>query len=300
MYVGRFAPSPTGALHFGSLVAAVASYLDARSAGGRWLLRVEDLDRAREESGAASMILSQLERLGLHWDGDPLWQSRRGLHYRDALAELARRGLTYACGCSRKEIADSSIASDGARIYPGTCRDGLPPGRIARATRVRTDDEPIRFVDRVQGEIVQAVDLEVGDFVLARADGVVAYQLAVAVDDAAQGVTDVVRGADLLESTPRQIYLQRLLGFPEPRYAHVPVAVDSRGEKISKQTGAHPLQLARPGRELARALAFLGHEPPRGLANDELLEWARHSWRIERVPALRTVPASPSVARRAG
>jgi glutamyl-Q tRNA(Asp) synthetase len=300
MYVGRFAPSPTGALHFGSLVAAVASYLDARSAGGRWLLRIEDLDRAREDPGAASAILSQLERLGLHWDGDPLWQSRRGLHYRDALAELARRGLTYACGCSRKEIADSRIASDGARIYPGTCRDGLPPGRIARAIRVRTNDGPIRFIDRVQGEIVQSVDLEVGDFVLARADSFFAYQLAVVVDDAAQGVTDVVRGADLLDSTARQIYLQQLLGFPEPRYAHVPAAVDSRGEKLSKQTGAHPLELAHPGRELARALAFLGHDPPRGLGKEELLEWARCNWKIERVPARRTFQSRPSVARRAG
>ncbi|MDA8107085.1 MAG: tRNA glutamyl-Q(34) synthetase GluQRS [Betaproteobacteria bacterium] len=291
MYVGRFAPSPTGPLHFGSLVAALASYLDARAAGGRWLLRIEDLDRPRVERAAAGAILRQLESLGLQWDGEPVWQSRRAALYRAALDALARRGLTYPCGCSRREIADSTLGADGARIYPGTCRGGLPPGRLARATRLRTGSEPIRFVDRVQGELVQALDREVGDFVLHRADGMFAYQLAVVVDDAAQGVTDVVRGADLLGSTARQIYLQRLLGYPEPRYAHVPVAVNAAGEKLSKQTGALAIGLAQRERELARALAFLGQEPPRGLGARELLDWARNNWRLERVPRLRAAPA---------
>lgn len=290
MYVGRFAPSPTGPLHFGSLVAALASYLDARAAGGRWLLRIEDLDRPRAERAAASVILRQLESLGLLWDGEPVWQSRREALYRAALDSLARRGMIYPCGCSRREIADSSLGADGARIYPGTCRGGLPAGRVARATRLRTGSDPIRFVDRVQGKLVQALDREVGDFVLHRADGMFAYQLAAVVDDAAQGVTDVVRGADLLGSTARQIYLQRLLGYAEPRYAHVPVAVNAAGEKLSKQTGAPAIGHAQPERELVRALAFLGQQPPRALGARELLDWARKNWRLGRVPRLRAAP----------
>lgn len=288
MYVGRFAPSPTGPLHFGSLVAALASYLDARAAGGRWLLRIEDLDRPRVERGAADAILRQLENLGLEWDGEPRRQSGCELHYRDALDALERRGLTYPCGCSRREIADSALGDDGARIYPGTCRGGLPPGRRMRTTRLRTGSAPIRFVDRVQGELAQVLDRDVGDFVLRRADGVFAYQLAVVVDDAEQAVSDVVRGADLLGSTARQIALQRLLGYPEPRYAHVPVAVNRTGEKLSKQTGAVAIGLARPQFELAQALAFLGHAPPSGLAAREVLAWARANWRLERVPRLRS------------
>ncbi len=298
MYIGRFAPSPTGPLHFGSLVAALASFLDARAADGRWLLRMEDLDRARSQAGAEATILRQLEALGLHWDGAVLLQSRRDILYRAALDELARRGLTYPCGCSRREVADSalaylgsgpSLARDGAPIYPGTCRDGLPPGKVARATRVHTGGETVRFVDRIQGLVVQALDREVGDFVLHRADGLFAYQLAVVVDDAAQEVTDVLRGADLLGSTARQVYLQELLGYPQPRYAHVPVAVNAQGEKLSKQTSARALDLAQPALELARALAFLGHPPPGDLAAGELLVWALKNWSLARVPKLRAI-----------
>src|SRR5690348_9690756 len=207
MYTGRFAPSPTGPLHLGSLIAAAASWLDARAAGGRWLVRIEDLDRPRCMPGAADAILRTLERLGLHWDGEVVYQSARIERYRAALARL--QAHTYWCGCTRREVADSSLglAVDGAHIYPGTCRAGAP--REARALRVRTTPEPIDFVDRVQGRCEQVIEHDIGDFVLYRADGQFAYQLAVVVDDAEQGVTDIVRGADLLESTPRQIYLQR-------------------------------------------------------------------------------------------
>jgi len=293
-YTGRFAPSPTGPLHFGSLVAALASWLDARAAGGRWLLRIEDLDVAREQPGAADEIPRQLEALGLIWDGPIVYQSRRTERYRAALARLEAQGLTYWCGCSRREIADSSLglAADGARIYPGTCRLGIAAGRSSRAMRVRTSGESIRFTDRVQGEIVQSVEREVGDFVLYRADGVFAYQLAVVVDDAEQEVTDVVRGADLLDSSARQISLQRLLGVTAQRYLHVPAAVNSAGEKLSKQTGARALELARPEQELSRALAFLGQPPPQRLAARELLEQARIHWNVARIPRQRATLAA--------
>lgn len=282
-YVGRFAPSPTGPLHLGSLVAALASWLDARAVAGAWLVRMEDLDRPREQPGAAEGILAQLAALGLRWDGEIEYQSRRTDRYRAALDALAAH--TYWCGCTRKEMEDSALAPDGARIYPGTCRAGLAPGKPRRAVRVRTRPEPIRFVDRVQGPCGQSVEREVGDFVLLRADGLFAYQLAVVVDDAAQGVTDVVRGADLLDSSARQIHLQRLLGYPQPRYLHVPVAVNAAGEKLSKQTGAGA---AGPG-DVPRALAFLGHSPPGGLDVREMLEWARIHWNPARIPRARTL-----------
>ena len=277
-YVGRFAPSPTGPLHFGSLVAALASYMEARAAKGRWLLRMEDLDAPREQPGAADEILRALERLGLAWDGPVLRQSARLERYRAVLEELRQRGFAYPCGCSRKELEDSALAIDGARIYPGTCRQGLAPGKSARALRLRTHATPIAFLDRVQGEIEQRVEREVGDYVLERADGIYAYQLAVVVDDLDQGITDVVRGADLLDSTARQIHLQRILGAPQPRYAHVPVAVNAAGEKLSKQTGAAPLDLADPKRELARARRFLGQ--------------GKQGWDLARVPRVRSLTAS--------
>jgi glutamyl-Q tRNA(Asp) synthetase len=254
MYVGRFAPSPTGPLHFGSLVAALASWLDARAAGGRWLVRIEDLDAPRAQPGAAQDILRTLSRLGLEWDGDVVYQSQRAHLYQQALQRL--EGHTYWCGCTRREIADSALglAADGAQIYPGTCRDGTRKTR--RAMRVRTTTEVTSFTDRVQGRQQQALESDVGDFVLHRADGQYAYQLAVVVDDAEQGITDVVRGADLLDSTARQIWLQRLLGYPQPRYLHIPAAVNAAGEKLSKQTGAAPV--AGRKNALREALLFLG------------------------------------------
>ena len=278
-------------MHFGSLVAALASWLDARAAHGSWLLRIEDLDKPREAAGAADAILRQLEALGLHWDGAVLYQSTRTASYEGALERLAARGATYACGCTRSEIADSALAIDGARVYPGTCRAGLPRGKSARTTRVRTAAEPIRFVDRVQREFVQSLERDVGDFVLRRADGAFAYQLAVVVDDAEQGVTDVVRGADLLDSTARQIWLQRQLAYPTPRYLHVPVAVNDAGEKLSKQTGARSVEHGSAARSLASALAFLGQRPPRSLGAQELLQWAVANWDVARVPRSRTLTA---------
>ncbi len=281
MTLGRFAPSPTGPLHFGSLVAALASWLDARAGGGRWLVRMEDLDRPRVQPGAADDILRTLAAFGLGWDGEVLYQSRREALYREALERLQRH--TYWCGCSRREIADSSLglAVDGARIYPGTCRAGLGPGKTARALRVRVPEVEIAFVDRVQGRQSQSLARDVGDFVLYRADGLFAYQLAVVVDDAAQGVTDVVRGADLLDSTARQIYLQRLLGVPTPRYLHVPVAINAKGEKLSKQTGARPVDAGRRDSEIRTALRFLGQPETGSLAE------AVHAWDPALIPAQR-------------
>ena len=268
MYTGRFAPSPSGPLHMGSLIAAAASWLDARAAAGRWLVRMEDLDRPRCVPGAAEAILRSLARLGLEWDGEVAYQSQRLDLYRAALAKLAPH--TYWCGCTRREIADSSLglAADGAHIYPGTCRARAPRDR--RALRVGTTEAAIGFVDRVQGRHEQALSRDIGDFVLYRADGLFAYQLAVVVDDAEQGVTDVVRGADLLDSTPRQIYLQQLLGMRTPRYLHVPVALDAAGEKLSKQTGAAPLDASRTA--LAQALAFLG-QPPAATLDEAVRNW---------------------------
>ncbi|MGH8720980.1 MAG: tRNA glutamyl-Q(34) synthetase GluQRS, partial [Burkholderiales bacterium] len=259
-YVGRFAPSPTGPLHFGSLVAALASYQEARAAKGKWHVRIDDLDQPRAQRGAADGILRALERLGFEWDGPVLVQSERLERYLAVLDELTRRGLAYPCSCSRKELEDSALAIDGARIYPGTCRRGLAPGKEARALRLRTHGAPIGFADTIQGWVEQRVEQEVGDFVLRRADGIIAYQLAIVVDDMDQGVTDVVRGADLLDSTARQIHLQRLLGASMPRYAHEPVALNASGEKLSKQTGARPLDLSDPKAELARARRFLGQD----------------------------------------
>ena len=240
-YIGRFAPSPTGPLHAGSLVAAVASYLDARYHAGAWLVRIEDIDEGRSMPGAAEGILALLDALGMHADGEIVWQSRR----KDLYAAAAERIVahTYPCGCNRREIADSRLgfAPDGAAIYPGTCRLGLAEGRSMRSLRLRMPDagmDEVSFTDRFAGLVTQHLARDSGDFVLKRADGYWAYQLAVVVDDAEQGVTDVVRGADLLDSTPRQIFLQRVLGVPTPRYLHVPVVRNANGEKLSKQTGA--------------------------------------------------------------
>ncbi len=302
-YRGRFAPSPTGPLHFGSLVAAVGSYAEARVRGGDWLVRMEDLDRPREVAGAADEILRALEAFGFDWDEPVVYQSRREFAYGEALARLKRTGAVFACGCTRKEIADSvsgyarSPHGEGdARelVYPGTCRDGLPPGREARAIRIRVEDGVIAFDDAIQGRIEQNLAREVGDFVVRRADGLYAYQLAVVIDDAEQGITDVVRGADLLDSTPRQIHLQRLLGLPTPRYMHLPVAVNEAGEKLSKQTLAAPIDPARAAPTLARALAFLGNEPPaelRAAAVSDVWDWVFENWDASRIPRARSLPA---------
>ncbi|MBI5909807.1 MAG: tRNA glutamyl-Q(34) synthetase GluQRS [Betaproteobacteria bacterium] len=294
-YRGRFAPSPTGPLHFGSLVAAVGSYLEAKSRGGAWLLRMEDLDPPREQPGAAERILRTLEACGMGWDGDVMYQSQRSEAYRTALARLEAQGLVYVCGCSRREIADSGLSPDGAHIYPGTCRTGLAPGKTPRATRIRVGDTVIEFEDAVQGKIRQDLAAEAGDFVLLRADGLYAYQLAVVIDDAEQGITDVVRGADLLDSTPRQIYLQRLLGLRTPRYLHLPATVNAAGEKLSKQTRAAPVDERDPVPALAQVMEFLGQAPPAQLRRAPLAEfwrWALAHWDAQRIPRRRSLPAT--------
>jgi len=280
-YTGRFAPSPTGPLHKGSLVAALASYLDAKAYQGRWLVRIEDVDEARTTPGAAESILQCLAAFGMQWDGEVVWQSQRKAIYEAAFARLGSHA--YACGCTRREIADSrtGIASDGAAVYPGTCRFGLVSGKTARAYRLRVPDHAVAgvsFEDRWIGHVTQNLATEVGDFVLKRADGFWAYQLAVVVDDAEQGITDVVRGADLLESTPRQIYLQRLLGVPTPRYLHVPVVVNAAGEKLSKQSGAQPLDLEHPLHELIEAGCFLQLPVQGAHSMDAFWQTAISSW----------------------
>lgn len=293
-YRGRFAPSPTGPLHFGSLVAALGSYLDARAHAGTWLVRIDDLDPPRVMPGAAADILATLEACSLEWDERIVHQSARSDAYHVALHALRQRGLVYACACSRREIADSGVAGIEGYVYPGTCREGLPSGRIARAWRVRTDAARVAFDDRVQGRVEYDVAGEIGDFVLYRSDRVYAYQLAAAIDDAEAGITDVVRGADLLHSTPRQVHLQRLLGLPRPRYAHLPVAVNEHGEKLSKQTHAQPVDRADVTTALMKALRFLGQTPPPELVRataSQILEWGVASWSLERVPRTRALPA---------
>ncbi|MEY2631522.1 MAG: hypothetical protein RIR00_176 [Pseudomonadota bacterium] len=296
-YRGRFAPSPTGALHFGSLIAAVGSYLEARSQGGEWGLRIEDVDTPRNVPGADLDILRTLEAFGFEWDGEVVWQSQRRDAYAAALAQLQAAGLAYPCACSRKEIAalGRQTAIDGGLVYPGRCRDGLPPTRSPRAWRLRTEATPLRFHDAIQGEQQQCLERDVGDFVLLRADGPFAYQLAVVVDDGWQGITHVVRGADLLDSTPRQIHLQRCLGLPQPEYAHLPVAVNAAGEKLSKQTLAPALNPAQAPALLWAALDFLNQAPPKELQQASLpplWDWAIAHWRCERISGTRHQPPS--------
>jgi len=294
-YRGRFAPSPTGPLHFGSLIAAVGSFLEARSRKGEWLVRIDDLDPPREEPGASDEILRTLEACGMEWDGDIVYQSTRRDAYHAALHSLRGRGLIYPCACSRREIADSAIEGIDGPVYPGTCRNGLPPLRSARVWRVRTDRRLVEFIDVLQGCVAQRLEINVGDYVLYRADQVYAYQLAVVVDDAEQGITDVVRGADLLSSTPRQLYLQKLLGYPTPKYLHLPVALNSTGEKLSKQTLAPAVNRAEPLAWLWQVLRFLGQKPPQDLmlgTLDDFWKWAISHWQPNNIPKARALPTN--------
>lgn len=284
-YIGRFAPTPSGYLHFGSLVAALASYLDARAVGGRWLLRMEDLDPPREVPGAQDAILRTLESYGLQWDGELLRQSQRHAEYQALVERLLQQGLAYACTCSRKQL-------EGYHgIYPGTCRDaGHAPQNAA--IRLRVPDLSYGFIDRVQGEYRQHLGREVGDFVIRRRDGFYAYQLAVVLDDAWQGISDVVRGADLLNSTPRQLYLQELLGLAQPRYLHVPLIIQPDGHKLGKSYRSPPLPADRAAPLLVRALRALGQALPGELENahpPELLAWASSHWDAGRIPRSRTL-----------
>lgn len=287
-YIGRFAPSPTGPLHFGSLLTAVASYLDARANQGNWLVRMDDLDQPRCVKGADSDILRTLEAYGLYWDGEVMYQSHRQTAYEAALEQLQQEKLVYACGCTRREIADIAHAGIEGPVYPGTCRPGLPAGKTARSIRLCTPDNVIVLQDRIQGEIKQHIQQEVGDFIVRRADGLFAYQLAVVVDDAEQQISDIVRGSDLLTSTPRQISLQQLLGVKTPSYAHLPVAVNQFGNKLSKQTHAHPVDIKHARVTLLQVMHFL-HQPVikdmPDMSLDEFWPEAIAHWQPGRIPA---------------
>ena len=282
MYIGRFAPSPTGPLHFGSLVAAVASFLDARSNQGKWLLRIEDIDKPREVAGAATQIISTLAAFGFEWDDEIIYQSQRVDFYESALSLLIEKHLIYPCTCTRKEIADSAKTNglEGS-IYPKTCLSKPNKQNHPIAWRIKTNSIPIVFEDRLQGLIKQIISTTIGDFILKRADGLFAYQLAVVVDDAAQGVNYIVRGSDLLLSTPRQIYLQNALNLPTPTYMHIPVVMNDGGQKLSKQTLAHPISECNPVDTLWKALRFLKQSPPEDFQHHSLAEvwsWAIKHW----------------------
>ena len=293
-YVGRFAPSPTGWLHAGSMVAALASWLDARAHGGRWLVRIEDVDGPRCIAGAEDAILRQLAECGLHPDAPPVRQSDRGALYAQALERLHAAGRAYGCRCTRREIAQALQARGlgrerhGDLVYPGTCRPGGPqpvPWPEARAVRLLTcaddgRDTVIDWTDRRLGAQRQNLSREVGDFVLRRADGLWAYQLAVVVDDAAQGVTDIVRGEDLADNTPRQILLRRHLGLPQPRHLHTPLVLAADGQKLSKQNGAAPVDTGRPAEVLAAAARALGLDLSESLSADAVRAEALRQWRL--------------------
>ncbi len=287
-YRGRFAPSPTGSLHFGSLVAALGSYLDARSRRGEWLIRMEDLDPPREVPGAADDILRTLDVYGFQWDGEIQYQSRRLAHYREAMDKLLDAEQAFPCACTRGDIAKSNPMGPGGRVYPGTCRTGIDAGRVARSVRIKTDPTPVALHDRIQGDYSQSLQRDIGDYVIRRVDGLFAYQLAVVVDDARQGITHIVRGLDLLSSTPRQIHLQRLLGIATPAYAHLPLVVDASGRKLSKQLGSQPVTTDNALESLAAAHAFLHQEPApdKPATLEEFWDWALSHWDISRIPAL--------------
>ncbi len=282
-YVGRFAPSPTGPLHIGSLATAVASFLDARQHGGEWLVRMEDIDPPREVAGAASAILNALERFDLHWDGEVFFQSTRTEAYRQAADSLLQRNLAYRCSCTRAQLRSQQSAKAGPEPYPGTCRTKTEHER-ATAIRVLTSPTPIRFHDSLQGERSYRLELMTGDYVIFRRDGLPAYHLACVVDDADQGVTHVVRGVDLLDSTAAHVHLQQALGLRTPSYGHLPVIVNDLGQKLSKRTGAKPLDLSRAGVIAFDLLRQLGLGPPcelRGEQPQTLWRWAVSHWDIQ-------------------
>ncbi|WXL24737.1 tRNA glutamyl-Q(34) synthetase GluQRS [Ectopseudomonas mendocina] len=286
VYIGRFAPTPSGYLHFGSLVAALASYLDARAASGKWLVRMEDIDPPREMPGAQAAILQTLETYGFEWDGEVVRQSQRHDAYQAIIDKLLSQGLAYACTCSRKQLEGTN------GIYPGTCRNAGHAYDNA-AIRIRVPELVYHFTDRVQGDFRQHLGRESGDFIIRRRDGLYAYQLAVVLDDAWQGVTDIVRGADLLDSTPRHLYLQELLGLPQPRYLHVPLLTQPDGHKLGKSYRSPPLPADQATPLLIRALRALGQQIPDGAAYGqpaEVLKWAVEHWDAARIPRVLTMP----------
>lgn len=290
-YIGRFAPSPTGPLHFGSLLAALASYADARARQGQWLVRIEDLDPPREQPGASALILSTLEAFGFEWDGEVLYQSQRGEFYHDVIDQLLQQQLAYRCSCSRKQI----FTRTGSIRYDGHCLAQHLPRTGACAIRARCEAGVIRLQDAIQSTHHYDLARAHGDFVIQRRDGLFAYQLAVVVDDALQGISHVVRGSDLLDETPCQIQLQRYLGYAQPAYAHIPVATSASGQKLSKQTHAPALDALNPVPALLAALEFLGQHPPaelRDASASELLRWSIEHWTMEHIPKTRGLPWS--------
>ncbi len=293
IYRGRFAPTPSGPLHFGSIVAAVGSYLEARAHAGEWRVRIDDLDLLRVAPGATDSILRCLEQLGFEWNGPVIYQSRRTPAYHAALHQLRQRGVVYPCACTRKEIAERARTGVEGPVYAGTCRRGMPAGREARAVRLLTTGAQVQFDDAVLGPQMRDLEREAGDFVLYRADGVFAFHLASAVDDGELEMTDIVRGADLLESSARQIHVIRLLGLNVPRYTHLPVAVNARGEKLSKQTLAKSVDPGEPAQVLVPVLRFLGQSPPEELSRagtPEVWRWGIANWRLQQVPKQSSLP----------
>lgn len=288
-YIGRFAPSPTGPVHYGSLIAAVGSYLQAKKNNGEWIIRMEDVDITRKVEGADVEILNTLEAFGFTWHGEIIYQSNQTKYYQQAVEQLVSQSMVFPCLCSRKQLAETS--ND---IYPGTCRHRRLPEKDDHALRVLSKNIIIEFNDIVMGKQSQNIEQQCGDFIIKRRDGLFAYQLAVVVDDAQQNITEVVRGADLLDSTARQIYLQQLLNYPTPGYCHLPLAVDSTGNKISKSEGAIKINIKHKEALLVSVLEFLGQQPPADLIKSNISDiwtWAISHWQIKSVPAVKTIQA---------
>ena len=290
LYRGRFAPSPTGPLHFGSLIAATGSYLMARSQQGEWQVRIDDIDPPREITGASDDILRTLEAFGFEWDGAVSYQGQRHECYRAGLEQLQKEGHVYPCGCSRKLIAEAQAALN-INIYPGTCRHGLSADQSARMLRINTTGARLQFEDRFHGSCQYELEKDIGDFVVLRADGLFAYQLATGIDDAEQGITEVIRGSDLLDSTPCQLYIQQCLGLHSPIYGHLPVVLNTEGQKLSKQNLAPALDTAQASFQIWQALNFLGQNVPPELQQesvDNLWSWAMANWQSDLIPRKKT------------
>lgn len=286
IYRGRFAPSPTGPLHFGSLIAATGSYLQAKSQAGEWLVRIDDIDPPREVAGATDEILLTLEQFGFEWDGPVSYQSQRIDYYQNAVDTLLQNGLAYPCGCTRKTIAAAQSEADKKHIYPGTCRHGLA-GKSPRMIRINTSGHESHFIDQIQGQCDYQLEKDTGDFVIHRADGLIAYQLATGIDDAEQGISDVIRGYDLLDSTPCQILIQQSLGLSTPTYGHLPIVQNSQGQKLSKQNLAPSLNSTEANALICQAMNFLGQNVPVELAQEplqDLWNWSIKNWDISLVP----------------
>tara|TARA_B110000914_G_scaffold186160_1_gene170085 strand:+ start:235 stop:1149 length:915 start_codon:yes stop_codon:yes gene_type:complete len=286
-YIGRFAPSPTGPLHFGSLLAALASFLDARANQGKWLMRIEDLDPPREPAGSAELILQQLQDFGMNWDDEVLYQSTRLGVYEEVMGQLQDKGLAYPCDCTRPQIREMGL------VYNGSCRERSTPPEKPYALRLKTEALKIGFDDVIQGHFSQQLELDAGDFVIRRKDELYAYQLAVVVDDEFQNITHVVRGWDLLDSTPRQIYLQRVLNYQEMSYIHIPIIVDEKGQKLSKQAFAPSIETDRASEAIYKALVFLGQVPPAEIAierPESQLQWAIANWDSQAVAKVSSLP----------